>query len=157
MVLFSRAVSVEGLSGSVSQNVLKYDLKRLVFVSFWATLTHLGAKCDNHAHNKHLGCQHKSSHLKLIFSWFICRVFASDMVKSVAWIYNRQCRQRFLRPHRTLRKIDIWLSKNCQKLDIFFKIIDKIVIFSTKLPEQCSTFKQAMSKVKARPDSFLYD
>ena len=28
----------------------------------------------------------------------------------------------------TLRKIDIWMSKNCQKLDIFFKKLPKIVI-----------------------------
>ena len=27
--------------------------------------------------------------------------------------------------HLTLRKIAIWMSKNCQKLDIFFKKIDK--------------------------------
>ena len=37
-------------------------------------------------------------------------------------------------PHLTLRKIAIWLSKNCQKLDIFSKQLPKIVIFSKKLP-----------------------
>ena len=35
----------------------------------------------------------------------------------------------------TLGKIAIWLSKNCQKLEIFFKKIDKnCLFFSTKLP-----------------------
>ena len=33
----------------------------------------------------------------------------------------------------TLRKIAIWLSKNCPKLDIFSKELPKIVIFSQKL------------------------
>ena len=33
----------------------------------------------------------------------------------------------------TLRIIAIWLSKNCQKLDIFFKKIDKIFIFFNKI------------------------
>ena len=36
--------------------------------------------------------------------------------------------------HLTLLKIAIWLSKNLQKLYIFFKKIAKIVFFSTKLP-----------------------
>ena len=31
------------------------------------------------------------------------------------------------------QKIAIWMSKNCQKLDIFSKKMTKIVIFSTKL------------------------
>ena len=34
----------------------------------------------------------------------------------------------------TLRKIAIWLSKNCQKLDIFSKKISKNLIFFKKLP-----------------------
>ena len=42
--------------------------------------------------------------------------------------------------HLTLRKIAIWMSKNCQKLDICLKKLPKIVIIFKKIANNCHFF-----------------
>ena len=63
-------------------------------------------------------------------------------VKTWMFMFYHSKQTIFYHPHLTLRKIAIWLSKNCQKLDIFFKKIAKNVhFFSKKLPLAIFFFK----------------
>ena len=65
--------------------------------------------------------------------WFWCRFHnvTSQWWRRKVIVYKLQSHWRS--HDLTLRKIAIWLSKNCQKLDIFSKKLTKIVLFFNKI------------------------